>query len=303
VTLVTFLKKRLTDKFPYNILIFLSSGDKINRKYPESEMNEPNQIEETEKINRVARLLKGSQSILFITGAGISADSGLPTYRGIGGLYENRLLEDGMAIETILSGTTLLNRPELTWKYISQIEKKCRGVHFNRGHEIIAEMETCFKRVWTLTQNVDGLHRAAGSRNLINIHGDIHELICTECDWNRQVKNFAGLSIPPVCPECEAPVRPDVVFFGEMLPDQGLTALSSQLEMGFDVTFSIGTSSVFPYIMQPVIMARHRGRPTIEINPDRTEISELVDIKINLSAATALDAIWKRYQENKQDRQ
>jgi NAD-dependent deacetylase len=266
-------------------------------------MREPNLNTEAKKINRVVRLLEESKSLLFITGAGISAESGVPTYRGIGGLYDNRNTEEGMSIETILSGETLRARPGLTWKYISLIEKKCRNARLNRGHEIIVEMEACFKRVWTLTQNVDGFHRAAGSRNLITIHGNIHELICTKCDWNKSVKNFAGLSMPPVCPKCQARVRPDVVFFGEMLPAQELATLSSQLKIGFDLTFSIGTSSVFPYITQPVIMARDRGRPTIEINPDRTEISELVDIKINMGAAEALDAIWQRYQENRQEGQ
>ena len=256
-----------------------------------SEMSEP------EKINQAASLLEGCCSILFITGAGISADSGLPTYRGIGGLYDNQATEDGMSIETALSASTLRTRPELTWKYISQIEKKCRGAHFNRGHEIIAKMETHFERVWTLTQNVDGFHRAAGSRNVINIHGDIHQLICSNCSWKQRVIDFSGLSIPPLCPECQALIRPDVVFFGEMLPSHSLAMLSSQLEMGFDLTFSIGTTSVFPYIMQPVILARQQGCPTIEINPGRTGISDLVDIKINQGAAAALDAIWKRYQQ------
>jgi NAD-dependent deacetylase len=260
-----------------------------------SEMSEP------EKISQAASLLKSCRSILFITGAGISADSGLPTYRGIGGLYDNQTTEDGMSIETALSVSTLRTRPELTWKYISQIEKKCRGARFNRGHEIIAKMETHFERVWILTQNVDGFHRDAGSRNVINIHGDIHQLICSNCNWKQRVIDFSGLSIPPLCPECQALIRPDVVFFGEIIPAHSLAMLSSQLEMGFDLTFSIGTTSVFPYIMQPVILARHQGRPTIEINPGRTEISDLVDIKINQGAAAALDLIWKRYQQEKQD--
>src|ERR1700756_1361535 len=109
-------------------------------------------------IERVVELLRQSRSLLFITGAGISADSGLPTYRGIGGLYNANTTEDGQPIEELLSGPTFRRRPDLTWKYLKQIEQASRGAKFNRGHEVIAQMEARFERVWTLTQNVDGFH-------------------------------------------------------------------------------------------------------------------------------------------------
>jgi NAD-dependent deacetylase len=112
----------------------------------------------SEAIVQTAGLLKNCRSILFITGAGISADSGLPTYRGIGGLYNDKVTEDGIPVEMALAGETLEKRPEVTWKYLSQIEKNCRNAKFNRGHEVIAEMEKRFERVWVLTQNIDGFH-------------------------------------------------------------------------------------------------------------------------------------------------
>jgi len=105
-------------------------------------------------IAQIAKLLKNCKSILFITGAGISADSGLPTYRGIGGLYNDKLTEDGISVETALAGETLRKRPEVTWKYLAQIEENFRNAKFNRGHEVIAEMEKYFERVWVLTQNI-----------------------------------------------------------------------------------------------------------------------------------------------------
>jgi len=247
-----------------------------------------------EKCDRVARLLQNCNSVLFITGAGISADSGLPTYRGVGGLYENESTEEGIPIETALSGAMMQTRPEIAWKYIHQIEKNCRHARFNRGHEVIAEMEKHFPRVWVLTQNVDGFHRAAGSRNVIDIHGDVHRLICTRCRYAWSVENYSGLDIPPSCPKCGSLVRPEVVLFGELLPTDKLSVLYEQLERGFDIVFSVGTTSVFPYIAQPVIEASRRGAPTVEINPGRTEVSHLVDIKIGASAAEALDAIWRQ---------
>ena len=122
----------------------------------------------SEKIKKVSELLKDAKSILFITGAGISADSGLPTYRGMGGLYENDATEDGIPIEMALAGETLRKKPEITWKYLSQIEKRCRAAKHNRAHEILAEMEERFDRVWILTQNIDGFHHAAGSKNVLD---------------------------------------------------------------------------------------------------------------------------------------
>lgn len=253
--------------------------------------------QETDSMTRVAGILKKCRSILFITGAGVSADSGLPTYRGIGGLYNDRLTEDGIPVETALAGETMVKNPAITWKYLVQIEKNCRKATFNRAHEVIAEMEKRFERVWVLTQNIDGFHRAAGSRNMIDIHGDMHKLICVNCLWRRTVRDYSGIEIPPKCPKCSGAVRPEVVFFGEMLPQDKLSILDRELRRGFDIYFSIGTSSVFPYISGPIVAARGSGKPTVEINPEDTEVSPLVDIKLRMRASQALDALWKEYLE------
>lgn len=226
-----------------------------------------------------------------MTGAGISADSGLPTYRGIGGLYERDATEEGIPIEAALSGAMFRRDPTLTWKYIHQIESSCRGAGPNRAHDVIAELERRFERVWTLTQNVDGLHLAAGSRRVIDIHGDVHRLVCTRCGHRWRVETYAGLSIPPSCPECDSLVRPEVVLFGEMLPMDRVRMLQEQLAHGFDAVFSIGTTSVFPYIAEPVIDARRRGALTVEINPDASEVSHLVHYRLQQGAAAAMDAL------------
>ncbi|MGB5524297.1 MAG: NAD-dependent protein deacylase, partial [Polyangiales bacterium] len=219
------------------------------------------------QISEIAKRLRGSRSVLFITGAGISADSGLPTYRGIGGLYEQEETDEGIPIEAALSGAMFQRDPALTWKYIHQIESSCCDAGPNRAHHVIAELEERFDRVWTLTQNVDGLHRAAGSAQVIDIHGDVHRLLCTRCGHRWRVPSYLGLDIPPSCPECASLVRPEVVLFGEMLPLDRARVLQEQLMRGFDAVFSIGTTSVFPYIAEPVIDARRRGALTVEINP------------------------------------
>jgi NAD-dependent deacetylase len=159
-------------------------------------------------------------------------------------------------------------------------------------------MEKYFPRVWVLTQNIDGFHRAAGSRQVIEIHGNMHKLYCKKCSWRSRVKDYGQINIPPQCPECQAIVRPEVVFFGEMLPQAELEVLGRQLQQGFDIYFSIGTTSVFPYIQEPILRAKVLSRPTVEINPADTEVSEAVDIKLRMCAAEALEAILKEYLSN-----
>ncbi len=246
-------------------------------------------------INDIVGVLRDSRSILFVTGAGISADSGVPTYRGIGGLYDVEVTEEGLPIEQILSGSTFRSDPELSWKYLGQIAEAARGAKFNRAHEVIAEMERHFPRVWTLTQNVDGFHRLAGSQNVIEIHGNMRSLSCTQCSYRMTVEQESSLDMPPRCPDCHAILRPDVVLFGELLPDEAVDLFWREVNNGFDVVFSVGTSSLFPYIQQPVVMAGELGIPTIEINPTETVLSACVDYRLPLGAATALDKIWKQF--------
>jgi NAD-dependent deacetylase len=245
-----------------------------------------------ELITQVAHHLRRAERILFITGAGLSADSGLPTYRGIGGLYNEKLTAEDVPIEEALSGHMLLQRPELTWKYIAEVERACRGADFNAGHQVMAEIEAQKPGTWILTQNVDGFHRRAGSRNLIEIHGRITDLYCTACPYAQNIDDFSNLHIPPACPQCGKLLRPDVVLFGEMLPQAPVEKLYNELNRGFDLVFSVGTTSVFPYIAEPVRLARNWGAPTVEINPGETEISHLVDYQIRAGAADVLTRLW-----------
>jgi len=246
-------------------------------------------------IDRVVGHLKGPncRRVLFITGAGLSADSGLPTYRGTGGLYDSKQTPEGIAIEDALSGSMLRQDPALCWKYIAQIEAGCRDAEPNAGHHAIASMEGHFE-VCVLTQNVDGLHRKAGSSNIIDIHGDVHTLHCVKCLYQSVVVDYSDLKIPPSCPRCEALVRPDVVLFGEMLPTDKLRSLEHELNQGFDLVFSVGTTSVFQYIAAPVWHARQHGVPTVEINPGQSEVSSVVDERLALGAALSLSTILNR---------
>jgi len=242
-----------------------------------------------ELVQDLARRIERDPSILFVTGAGVSADSGLPTYRGVGGLYENAGVDEGMPIEEALSGPMFRRNPDLVWKYIRQIEAASRGAKPNRAHQVMAALEKRLSRVVVLTQNVDGLHRSAGSRHVIEIHGDVHHLRCTFCGWTDKVADYSALSdTTPECPACLSVVRPRVVLFGESLPSGGLDRLEAELGRGFDIVISAGTTSVFPYIAAPVYRANREGGLTVEINPGDTYVSDVVQHRIRRGAADVL---------------
>ncbi|QRN93430.1 NAD-dependent protein deacylase [Archangium violaceum] len=243
-------------------------------------------------LERVIAHLSRARSVLFVTGAGISAESGIPTYRGIGGLYNDEHTEEGIPIEVALSGSMFRRRPELTWHHIHRIEQACRGASFNRAHEVLALLEGCFEHCWVLTQNVDGFHKAAGSKHVIDIHGDIHDLRCTRCSFSERVADYSQLAPCPSCPRCGAVLRPEVVLFEELLPPSKVALMERALFRGFDVVFSIGTSSLFPYINGPVLEAAARGLPTVEINPGRTQLSDVVDVRLEMGAVAAFEALW-----------
>jgi len=254
--------------------------------------------ESIQTIGEIATLLASAKRVLIITGAGVSVESGLPTYRGIGGLYEVDVTEDGMAIEEALSGPMIEKRPEITWKYLRQISDACRGKKPNRSHTILAEIEKRIPGTWLLTQNVDGLHHKAGSKNLIEIHGRADLLYCTKCRQNadgEQVLYQSGLpaSELPTCAACQGLLRPDVVLFCELLPEKEVAKLDRLAQTGVDLVLSIGTSSQFPYIAGPVFLAAELGIPTVEINPGKTPVSHIVSHRLGLPCGEALEAIWE----------
>jgi NAD-dependent deacetylase len=241
-------------------------------------------------LNEIAEQLRDCRRVLFITGAGVSADSGLPTYRGVGGLYNDGETEEGLSIEEALSGDCFAVRPDITWKYLAQIQHNCHAVQPNAAHRTIAALEQDMEVV-VLTQNIDGLHLKAGSSDVIEIHGTLDECCCTQCGLEMA---YATLDLPdnlPRCPECAGVIRPKVVLFGEALPEPAMRRLYAALDEEFDMVFLIGTTAVFPYIAEPVVMAVRAGVPTVEINPARTRLSEHVDYYLPLGAAEAMSAI------------
>ncbi|CAF0793422.1 unnamed protein product [Adineta steineri] len=265
---------------------------KLSQRYFSTENHIPTQtstLKEESILKKAVSELRHAKRVLVITGAGISADSGLPTYRGIGGLYsDGKETEDGMVIEEALSGHIMQTRPDICWKYIYQIESACRSAKPNAAHKALVALESKFEHLTVLTQNVDGLHRSAGTKNLIEIHGNIQDLFCTSCNYEKHVTNFEGMKIPPDCERCGALVRPRIVLFGEMLPMHAVTQLYEIINKGLDAVISIGTTSVFPYIAEPVLRAARKNAITIEINPGDTEVSHVVRYRLRDRAITIL---------------
>lgn len=241
----------------------------------------------------IANDLKQAKRVLVITGAGVSADSGLPTYRGVAGLYNEGLTEEGLRIEDCLSGAVFQKYPEITWKYLWQIAENCRKAKPNRAHEIISAWQNRFERLLVFTQNIDDLHRRAGSKDLIEVHGNFKTLHCTRCAWASplDLNELSQDKLPPKCPKCGAVARVPVVLFGEMLHEDAICNFSKAWEKGFDMVFVIGTTCSFPYIAQPVLMAVQSGLPTVEINLDSTPVTPFVRYHVAIPAAQALEKI------------
>lgn len=261
-------------------------------------------------------MLRDAQSVLIVTGAGISAESGLPTYRGVSGLYNDggsALQEDGMPIEECLSGSTYRRDPKLTWKYLLQIERACRGAQPSKAHKLVARVEKHIPRVAVMTQNVDGLHDRAGSKSVLSLHGNVHRLRCSKCDARQTVESYAHLEkepLPPICDKCGGPtLRPEVVLFDEYLGDDTVQTYEEMMdasmmslmyswgeddrtkeELPFDVSISIGTSAMFAYVNAAALS----GRKTIEINPGQTSLSPMVDVQVPAGATETLEFIFKQ---------
>jgi len=242
---------------------------------------------------QTAAALRHAQRILIITGAGLSADSGLPTYRGIGGLYNGKTA-DGLPIEMTMSGPMLRRDPALCWKYIAELGKACLSAQPNAAHYAIAQLQRNKPECWVLTQNVDGYHRAAGSppERLIEIHGQLAPLFCQSCGAvDPQLSEHLQQPLPPLCKQCHGVLRPPVVLFEEMLPERALEILYQEMAKGFDAVLSIGTTASFPYIHEPVWRTRVSGGFTAEINPAPTDHSASMDVFLRCRALEVMEEL------------
>lgn len=232
------------------------------------------------------------RSVGVISGAGVSKASGLRTYRGQGGVYDDPV-EGDRTVEA-LSAPTLRRDPERTWETVLRLARKAHGAGPGPAHLALAALEDEVDDFVLLTQNVDGLHARAGSRNVIEIHGNVFRTRCEGCGRVDRLPEaaLADRAPRPPCAECGDAVRPDVVLFGEALPFAELKRLHDTLRVRSpDLVVLVGTSALFPYIVEPAVLATRRGRLTLEVNPEETDATPAVRHVVRAPAEVALPAL------------
>jgi len=213
--------------------------------------------------------LKYAKKLLFFTGAGISAESGISTFRGIDGIW-NR-----MKPEELASIDGFMKNPDLVWQWYQHRRQIVHDSKPNAGHHSIAELENYYD-VTVVTQNVDNLHRRAGSSKVFELHGNIERNYCIDCNIPFSETELNVESGNPKCKNCGGRIRPDVVWFGEMLPQDQFSGGQSAAESS-DICFVVGTSGlVYPAAYIP-IEAKQAGAFLVEINIDYTEMSQFAD--------------------------
>lgn len=194
--------------------------------------------------------------------------------------------------ETALSVETLRRKPEMTWKYLLRMEASIRLVKPNRAHAVLLEIANTLERTTIMTVNVDRLHQRAGSKDVIEMHGALFDLLCSHCELSTRHDSFDALDIPPKCPTCGETLRPDMPLFGEPLPSDPFTRLQAELDVGFDMVFSVGVGTMVPFLARPLLVARSEGIPTVEIGVATTEVSDVVDYRFRDTPSKVLGAIW-----------
>ncbi len=220
----------------------------------------------------------------------MSAESGIPTFRGKGGLWERFRVED------LATPEGFFRDPVRVWEWYDMRRRAIAEAQPNDAHRLMALLESECPDVWIITQNVDGLHRRAGSRNVIELHGNIWRVRCLKCGATYYEFRTPLPEYPPKCKECGGMLRPDVVWFGEPLP-------ADALERAWDLsrearTFVVvGTSGlVYPAAQLPYV-ARDSGAHVVEINPEETPISSIAHEVIREKATVGMRRIYPKLKE------
>ena len=232
--------------------------------------------------------IRDIKKIVFVTGAGMSQESGVPTFRGKDGLWRNY---DAMKLATI---DAFYDNPKLVWEWYNERRRNIFAARPNLGHKAVAELEK-YTEVVVLTQNIDGLHQKAGSLEVLELHGSIVKIKCSVCNFKDEIMvEFS--EIPPLC-KCGNILRPDVVWFGESLPQdvwQKAMIFASQC----DLMVIVGTSLVVSPANTLPIYAKQNNAILVEVNPEDTEMSSEMNLVIRNTSAVALPEFVSMFKEN-----
>jgi len=235
----------------------------------------------TEEIRRVAELMEPGGAIVVLTGAGISAESGVPTFRGPGGLWRQFRAED------LATPEAFARDPKLVWEWYDWRRGLIAKVEPNPGHRTLARWEARFPEFVLVTQNIDGLHARAGSKRIIELHGNIWKTRCPEEGLVADNAEVPLKAIPPACPSCGAMLRPHIVWFGEPLDPADINqawAASSRCRL----MFIVGTSAVVHPAASLPALAGRAGAQIIEINPEPTPLSPYANFSFRGKAGEIL---------------
>ena len=223
-------------------------------------------------IREIRTRLATARGVTVLTGAGISADSGVPTFRGADGLWRNFRAED------LATPEAFARDPCVVWEWYNWRRELIATKSPNPAHYALVDLEKRFERFWLITQNVDGLHGAAGSQKLSEIHGNIWKVRCTRCgrvDENRELP----IAIPPSCAACGGLLRPHIVWFGEALATEDLNRSYEALGR-CEVLLIIGTSGIVYPAASFAPVAKAAGAFVVEINLDATPNTQVVDVSL-----------------------
>jgi NAD-dependent deacetylase len=240
-------------------------------------------VDRGDLLKEAAARLRAADRVVAMTGAGISAESGIPTFRGEDGLWRHYRAEE------LASPSAFARDPDLVWEWYNWRRELIAAKSPNPGHRALVEIERRAGRFVLVTQNVDGLHHAAGSRNVVELHGNIWRVRCTGCGTERENRDVP-IPIPPRCEGCGGLLRPGVVWFGESLPEGAIEQAFAEAA-GADVALVIGTSGVVQPAASLVWAAKGAGAFVVEINLDPTPHTETVDVSILGKAGETLPAL------------
>ncbi|MGV7225458.1 MAG: SIR2 family NAD-dependent protein deacylase [Nitrosopumilus sp.] len=218
------------------------------------------------------------KKIVFVTGAGISQESGIPTFRGKDGLWRNH---DAMKLATI---DAFYDNPKLVWEWYNERRMNIFQAQPNPGHKAIAELEK-YVEVVVLTQNIDGLHQKSGSSRVLELHGSIVKIKCSVCNYKEEILTEIS-ELPPLC-KCGNILRPDVVWFGESLP-QDVWKNAINFANNCDLMVIAGTSLIVSPANTLPIYAKQNNAILVEINPEDTDMSGEMDILIRNTSAESI---------------
>jgi len=223
-------------------------------------------------IRAASEWVAGAARVSVLTGAGISAESGVPTFRGAGGFWRGRSAMD------LATPQAFARDPEGVWDFYRFRIEGLKRAQPNEGHRALARLEERCERFWLMTQNVDGLHRAAGNRNVIELHGSLGRSRCTACNYRCASRDLPDVPVP-ACPLCGRPLRPAVVWFGEMLPGAEL-ARAEDAVRECDLMLVVGTSGVVEPAASFARRASAHGAGVVVVNLEPTPLSRVADLTL-----------------------